>query len=148
MKANICLSILSLCALTGFMSGCATTNVDLVKTGVVTVTPLSSKNNRVQSANVYTSNGNLIVSGRVKNTPPFGASKLGHVDITIINPDGSILTRTTAPSRHRHRARNDNRPSPYSVKIPLVPPKGSKIQVRYHAGGVKLECESVDLENR
>ncbi len=140
MKSKPFFSIIMLLAFSIFITGCATTQTDLAKNGIVTVTRLSSNHARIHTTHVSKRNDSVRISGHVKFANSFRASRQGHVDITIINPDSSILTKTTAATRHAHRPRNDNRPSPYSVTIPLVIPKGSEIQVIYHAGGVKPEC--------
>ncbi len=147
MKTHKSLLIVMLCVSTAFVNGCATTRVDLVKEGSVTIIPLQTAKTRVPSAHVYRGNGDITISGNIAFRPPYRGNRQGHVDITILNPDDSILMKTTAPTRHRHRQRIDNRPSSYFARIPVVPSEGSKVQVVYHPGGVKPKCSQASRVN-
>ena len=143
MKTNIFTFTATLIVLGALLNGCATTSIDLVQTGVVSTSILPAEHGDVvQSVRVRKTNGDIKIYGKVKGPYPHRGIGGGHVDITILNPEGAVLKRATALLRHQHRPRVDNRPSSYTTRIPAVVEEGSKIEVKYHPGPVQAECKS------
>ncbi len=119
--------------LTVVLSGCASGHVHLVDGGTVFIERVPAK--KVYFSRVYVNqDGNeLVIAGRLKQRYRSHVGS-GHVDIAILNPAGEILGKGSAfyvpgilsAKRSRHRG------SRFEVRLPVVPPEGSKVRLEFH----------------
>lgn len=125
------------------LAGCAR-HRDLVATGLVVVEPRIDRNLR-NPPDVYEDQGDLVVYGTVQMRSP--GSLGGHVDVSVIGPDGGRLheaqvayrPKTTSTSGwagrrpsvfHRAHRRNASF-GVYAVRFSGLPPAGSVVKVRH-----------------
>lgn len=114
----------------GVLSGCMSQRVNLVKAGVVSIDTDTEERMRLFPA-VYEEDGRLIVSGTARPRWP-ALYILGHIDITVTGPDGTILEAQHVP--YRNQAPGRQLSAKFRAVFPMVPPAGSVIQVRHHVG--------------
>jgi len=124
----ICIAIAAM-----VVQGCALHRINLVTKGVVTVERIPTKRVCVVSAYVLQDGDEIIVAGRVKPCPPRDTVTTGgHVDISIFDPDGTLLKQVTSRYVPRIIPRKRMRSSRYQAFIPMVLPQGSKVRVGFH----------------
>jgi len=114
-----------------FFTGCASHRVNLLETGQVTVEFLPCKGICAFNVQAFQDGETMIVTGKVKRDASFSQTGAGHVDIMIIGPDGRLISSTGTKFSPRIIKRKGLRESQFSVRIPVVPPKGSVIRVAY-----------------
>ena len=117
------------------LSGCATRSANLVKAGKVKLELVPSSGNYVSRVEVEQDGDELVITGTVKRRN-FSGIGGGHVDVSLISPEGEILEQVSTyytpriisrkPGSSRHRG------SHFEVRLPTVPPAGSRICVGYH----------------
>lgn len=124
------LMILSV-SITGW--ACASNCVNLLKDGTLKLETISSRGYYISKVHANQVNDELEITGKVKRRSYSGTGG-GHVDITIISPDGEVLEKLSTfyvprmiPSRRMH-----TRESRFEVRLPTIPPTGSKVRVAYH----------------
>lgn len=127
---------LGLGILTSFISGCATSRIDLVDEGVVSVENTPSRKARILWTNVYQDGDDLVVYGVVQRRNLSSYPIKIHVDISVSSPDGKVLhkARTSdvyVPRRIPGRGRNFKR---FRIRFPDIPPKGSLVRAICHSG--------------
>lgn len=117
------------------LGGCAS-GVDLLKTGDVSVERLEAPKARVTWVNVLQDEDLLRVSGRVLSRGMFPGYARGHVDVSLVGPDGRVVAEAESselavagsPKRGlQHRA-------VFRVEMPVTPPTGSVVKVRWQGG--------------
>lgn len=113
-----------------FASGCAATRTNLVENGAVSLELAPGERIFVDRAYAFEQNNELIVSGRVKRRRSEGIGG-GDVKIVVISPTGAVLSATVAPYYPRIIPREGARESTFIARIPVVPPRGSTIHVKY-----------------
>lgn len=105
--------------------GCAPQQ-DVIATGEVRLEQLPPGSRSLRSIRAYERDGKLAVSGTWSVNP-----RRGHVDVTLLSPDGEILaetrTRFMTPSHHRQR-----HPSQFYTQLNVTPPDGSVLRVTLH----------------
>jgi len=113
--------------------GCASNRVNLIKKGTVTLERIPSKGYYVSHVDVYQNDNELVLHGNVKRRT-HSNTVTGHVDITIVSPDGEILGEISTSYRPRIILRRRLRKctSYFTVSLSIVPPKGSIVRVAYH----------------
>ena len=129
LKILIILIVISISGLS-----CATTNrIDLLKNNNLQLETISSKGIKISRVYVYKEIEGIRISGMVKNKGVMSVS-FGHVDISIIDPEGKTLKELSTDyiprilfNRRRHPHGSD-----FNVSIPFIPPNGSKVLVTYH----------------
>ncbi len=123
----------------GVLGGCARDRTDLVRSGYLSVEPTLTKA-LSHAPEVYEQDGSLVVSGKLDSDE---ATRGGHIDVSVVAPDGTIAYDATAdyrkPSAYRHvgprgrprgaRSSADSYAT-YSVRFPWLPPKGSVVRVQ------------------
>lgn len=121
----------------GVLGGCASDRTDLVLSGYLSVEPTLTKALK-QAPEVYEQDGSLVVSGKLDSDE---ATRGGHIDVSVVAPDGAIAYHATVnhrqPEAHR-RVGPRGRPlgarssasTTYSVRFPGLPPRGSVVRVR------------------
>jgi hypothetical protein len=117
------------------LSGCATRSANLVKAGKVKLELVPSSGNYVSRVEVKQDGDELVITGTVKRRN-FSGIGGGHVDVSLISPEGEILeqvsTYYTPRIISRKRGSSRHRGSHFEVRLPTVPSAGSKICVGYH----------------
>jgi hypothetical protein len=123
--------IATLCLVATIVPGCATSRVNLVDSGTVSIEKVSSEKTCISKVYVFQEGNDLIVSGNVKRRVSPGPGG-GHVDVTILGPDGVSIKELETPYFPRIIPLKGARESKFSVKIPILLPEGSKVQVEHH----------------
>lgn len=125
-------------------SACASRKVDLVQQNAVTLEIVHSQGQVIISqAKIYEEEGSLLITGNVKSIlPPQLSPRLGHVDVAILNSDGAVLqTLSIKHSAFRHK----QIPRPFfSVRLPSIPPQGSRIRLAYHVKSHSMTSRTFD----
>ena len=132
---------MSLIGVVLFISSCATQKVNLVDEGIITVEPKRSKKVIIDRVKVYQDNENAVISGRVRRQSRLPSFINGHVDVTILKPDGAQLKKAAAyyyPRQIQNRRAGGG--SSFKVRIPFELIRGSKVRVDYH-NGLKTPAE-------
>jgi len=133
---NVCiLSALILVTSLVFFAGCASDRVNLVDRGTVSIERVPSGGIYISEVRVNQDGDELVVTGRVRRRGHSPVS-LGHVDVSIISPEGKTLEQVSTyyspriiPSKPGHRRLHGSR---FEVRLPTIPPTGSKVRVAYH----------------
>ena len=130
-------------------SGCATRKMSPVRGGAAfSVDVIDAAKVRISQVNVDWDGENIVVSGKMRrrhNALPVGF--MGHVDITIVAPNGGTLKKVGAkyyPSRiPRKRSGGSN----FEVSVPMQPSPGITIRVSFHRGlDVSPEAHAIPVE--
>lgn len=126
-------------AATVLISGCATTNLDLA-----TETPAPNEATvlfqRVPSEDVVVSEvravrdaEGLTIYGRVKRTPDNCCDAArGHVDISIVGPDGVVVDTVSVPYSPRNIPKVRSRSAHFTARIPYLIPEDVPLRITYH----------------
>lgn len=118
-----------------FLTGCASDRVNLVDRGTLSIERVPSRGIYISEVRVNQDGNELVVTGRVKRRD-VSAGGFGHVDVAIISPEGKTLEQVSTyfspriiPRKHDHRRLHGSR---FEVRLPTIPPTGSKVRVAYH----------------
>ncbi len=128
-------------------TGCVTTQHS-AEGGLYVETLPSS---RVALSNILvTQTGNaLSVSGEVRRRNT-AFSGLGHVDVAVVSPDGSVVGQGSAPYSPKVLPKTPgarkHRPSRFELQITCDPPLGSTVRVAFH-GSHAQDAPSMESEN-
>ncbi len=110
----------------------ASDRVNLVKEGAVLVEYVPSKGVYVSKAYVYQYGDELVISGKVRR--PYGSFAVtGHVDIEMLDPEGTTSKKTTATHIPRIVRRKGPRDASFTVRLPIILPKGATVRLGYHS---------------
>ncbi len=113
---------------------CSSLGHNLVQDDAVKLEILEQSNSvYVHSANVYEKNNTLAVYGSIRRTPGSHGRIRCHVDISVMDSDGKLITEKTVLPLPR-QAHSNVRTSWFSAYLDIVPPPGSVIQVVAHKG--------------
>ena len=114
----------------GVLSGCMAQRINLVKAGVVSIHK-DAEERMLLFPSVHAEHGRLIVFGTAR--PRWSDLLiLGHVDIAVTGPDGTVLEAQHVP--YRDKAPGKRPSARFRAIFPAVPPPGSVIHVRHHVG--------------
>ncbi len=113
------------------MIGCTAKGVNLVDKGIVSIEKVPTSDIYVSAAYVYQDGDELVISGKVKHRHAHRKSG-GHVDITILDPEGKIIMEVTTSYLPRIIRSKGSREARFSVRLPFIPPKGSTVRVAFH----------------
>lgn len=117
--------------LTGvFVTGCASAKTNLEETGQITIERVPTKGTYVSEANVYQDGDELVITGKVKNKHTHNRRE-GYVEIKILDPDGKVIESVNSQYFPRNIRKKGKRESSFTVKLSLIPPKGSVIRLTY-----------------
>jgi hypothetical protein len=111
------------------MQGCATTPQDLVGEGKVNVETIPSRYGHISHVSVLASEPGVRVAGEVHGSTHGRGYILGHVDIEVIYPDGTM--QEVIAFKYQNRG-GKSRATPFSVEVPFVVPEGSTIRIIHH----------------
>jgi hypothetical protein len=115
--------------------GCATSRVDLVKSGVLTLEKRAAGKVHIAWSNAYEQAGELLITGVLMRHDHVGMPIKAHVDATILSPDGRTLDTACSkaiyvPRRITGRGQSLKR---FNIRFPLVPPQGSSVRLVCHS---------------
>ena len=116
----------------GTMFGCASGRTNLVDNGTVIIESAQSMQAFVTSVSVYRDDEKLVISGRVKQRYHTVTADRGHVDIALINPDGTTI-RTVSVGYRSLLARRTCASSLFRVCLPVTLPQGATVRVVHHS---------------
>lgn len=129
-KLILVLGIITIC-MTGF--ACASNKVNLLKNKTIELEKISYRGVRILNVFVQEENGKTKIFGRVKNTS-FVPINFGHVDISIISPEGTIVKEASTqyiPKTLKKRKRHSDG-SRFYTHLQFVPPEGSIVRIAFH----------------
>jgi hypothetical protein len=95
----------------------------------VVLSPMSSVT--ISEARAYREGEEFVVSGRVRRTHEINLP--GHVDLAVCAPNGTLLAQETMRVSGLHSNRKGVIELPFAFRLALIPPKGAKIRIEYHA---------------
>jgi len=112
------------------VTGCAA-NKNLSFVNNFTIQENSTKDIKITKTRAYIDDGTFVVSGKLKRQY-IRKSCPGHIDIAVIDPDGSVFdhvsTKLTLPFNSRSKRKN----STFEAQFTQMPPKGSTIRINFH----------------
>lgn len=123
---------LMMALISGLLYGCAY-NGPLIGTDQLTIDKISSDEMEIRAVYVRKSDEGIDITGKVRFRRAMIGTPPGHIDVTIIDPDGKVLYRT-----HTHYYRNGSPTKKsdtfnFSSSIPLTPPRGSTLRLEHDA---------------
>ena len=110
---------------------------------IVPVERVSRADGRIVSAHAVADGPVLRVSGLVAKAGLLPPPRGSHVDILVLDARGNVTAAVTAdylPREIPRRHRSSMGYSRYFMRLPFVPPPGSKVQVIFH-GTPDARCE-------
>ena len=133
------LRMLVLSAVVPTISSCAWISTHVAAPGLQ-IEKISNRSARVVSANFWRDGGQLSLRGEVVSNPVSKSVLRGHLDIEIVNPDGTeAACLTTKPRMMARRVRK-----PYEVAVRTLPDPGSTVRIRHHLGADHMDCVNRD----
>lgn len=118
---------MAICVLTS----CVSNRVNLVDDKYLNILTDAPKNVIVQSS-AYKEDEGFVVSGRISKGTLSTRSIGGHLDILIETPNAEVFAKLQADLRRMPAARRAGNPASFFLKLPALPPSGSKIHLTYH----------------
>ncbi|MFC1650966.1 hypothetical protein ACFL2X_05295 [Candidatus Latescibacterota bacterium] len=116
-------------------TGCSAHSTNLVRSGSVSVNKKNTQLVYFSWVNVYQDGDVLRISGNVKRRK-FMPVALGHVDITVLSPIGTILKKASVYHSPRKIPGKKTTGSMFQVNMPVLLSKGSRIIVEYSATAI------------
>lgn len=107
--------------------GCASNRIDLSREGVVNVTVADCHPVTI-AAKAEQDGDETVISGTIRRRSPMTPGHI-HVDVTITTAAGQTLAAGTALTHPRYIPYRGNRPRPFAVRFPFVPPRGSMVHL-------------------
>lgn len=85
----------------------------------------------VSQVKAYQEGNEFVVSGQIKRMHKVHLP--GHVDLAVCGPDGTLLVQETTRIPSLMSKRRGVLQLPFRFRLDMVPPKGAKIRLEYHA---------------
>lgn len=123
--------------LTTVISGCAANRVDLVDSGVLSLTQQSTGKVYIAWSGAYEQDDGFVITGVLRRRDHVGLPIKTHVDVTILSPDGTILDEARSSDvcvSRRITGRSYLSFERFKVRFPSVPAKGSSVRLVSHSG--------------
>lgn len=118
-----------------FLPACATTTVPPPAPGTLAVKILPAVDVRIVQTSARQEGEYLVVDGQIKRKKVHARKfPRGHIDIAILDEDGSTIDKTFTKISPEILPRIDGMKSTFLARIPLVPPQGSVVRVNFHSG--------------
>ena len=114
------------------MFGCASGRTNLVDNGTVIIEGAQSMQAFVTSVSVYRDDEELVISGRVKQRHKTVTADRGHVDITLIKPDGTTIGPVSV-GYPTLLARRTGASAFFRVRLHVILPQGARVRVVHHS---------------
>ena len=99
---------------------------------------------RVTDVTLYRLDKGLLLTGKV-GVRSLATSLKGYVEVQVVAPDGSVVM-TRRPDHYPHSEMHDETDQLYgfSLELPILPEKGDRIRVTYHAGDAGKQPPDAD----
>lgn len=120
----------SLFALLVIIFGCASNGINLVSSGAVKVEVVPTEDETIVGSDVFQDESGLFISGRV-HTGGYEPLEKGHVDVEILNPDGTPI-KQCVHYFHLVTRKLDKTAPFYAHLRPVNLPQGAIIRLTYH----------------
>ena len=124
------------CAATVTILGGCPMHPSLKPAGEVYVEMIPSSRVSLANINVEQKGEDLVISGEVSRRNA-AFSGMGHVDVAVVSPDGSVIGQGVAPYSPKTLPKTPgarkHRPSRFELHLNCVPPQGSIVRVAYHS---------------
>ena len=127
---------ISVVMLAGVLTGCATAPTDLHRSGRVQVEHIAEGKVRISGLGVHEKDGGIEVCGVLRRIGRSALAIKAHVDITVLNPEGTILIQARSKSKYIYRRRigaGTRSHKRFAVFLEVSPPKDSVIQIVVHS---------------
>ena len=120
---------------TATLWGCSSNLVSLKKQGLVSVEKQSSRKVKILWTDVYEKDGQTWAYGILKQPPLSRAAIKTHVDIQVLNSDGSIEYETVSKELYVPRNRVGRGPDwkRFKVRLPNELPTDAQICMKVHS---------------
>ncbi len=115
------------------LSGCATIGPATGAAPQVRITPQNSSALRFKSAQLFTMDGRVVVSGWVHGRS-VGISPASHLDVVVLDAANREVGRESAPIRLRHRRHGAPYPDRFTVAFAQWPADAVEVIVAPHSG--------------
>lgn len=118
-----------------FLTACATTTKSPQAPGTLAVIVLPVPDVQIVQTSARLEDGGVYVEGKIqRNMPRRRVIQTGHVDIAIVDEKGKTLQQV--PTRYAPEIipRTHGMKSSFAVRIPMMPPPGSFVSVKFHSG--------------
>ncbi|MBM4103136.1 MAG: hypothetical protein FJ263_03675 [Planctomycetes bacterium] len=134
---NKILGLIAFSVMATIISGCATNQISLADKGLVSVKKHDGEKVKILWTDVYQQAGQTWAYGVLKQRGINPASIKTHVDIQVLNPDGSIRYETITDNLFVPRKCAGKGPDwkGFRVQLPNDLPKDSQISMTVHSGG-------------
>ncbi len=115
------------------ISGCATVNTNGRHEASVLFDQVPSADVLVSEVHAYEDGDTLVVCGKVKRTAANCCNAArGHLDITVVGPDGSLLDAVSLVYSPRNIPKTRTRSSRFTTRLPYTVPAGAILRLAYH----------------
>jgi len=114
-------------------SGCACSRAGFVKSGTLSIESVDSQRTKVYQVDARQEGDDLIVTGRLRRRGTYAVAGGGHVDITVIGPDGKVIDEGSTwytPSRI-----TKGHSATFTKRFTATLPEGSVIRVVHNPHG-------------
>lgn len=124
------------------LSGCTSLPTDLAANDTPNIERVYSSRARISSVLVDDRNGSLLVWGTLEKRIPGRGSIPGHLHVTALGYDGSVLEEETTGY---YRRNNKSSKSRFSLEFSVAPKDVHTLRIRHHVGedvGYQMVTES------
>lgn len=125
--------------LPAFLTGCLYGKPDLIRDGSVQLRTEPSKNVVLTGVSARQEGDQLVVSGSVRRRGLPSAVLTGHVDLTLVGPDGKPIQEVAKAYTPSNIPQRGPRQSYFTARFVAVPVEGTTIRLRHHGGSRKHE---------
>ena len=118
------------------LAGCSANRVSLADQSLVSVEKQDSEKVKILWTDIYEQDGHTWAYGVLKQQGISSSSIKTHVDIQVLNPDGSVQYETITDNLFVPRRRVGKGPDwkRFRVQLPDELPKNSQIRMTVHSG--------------
>ncbi len=135
------ISILLSVASFAFAIGCAS-RINLVEDGMYSIYTQDIKDIKITTMEISVNDGKFMVTGKLKRAIT-SRSYPGHVDVSIIGPDGSVLDQISVKNKMPFIGRSKRKNSSFRAEFSQIPPEGATVKISFH-GKTSSEGEEFD----
>lgn len=122
--------VVGLLVITLLLGACASRGVDLVGNGTTEVMTSDSDKGKVVAPKVEQYGDSVLVRGRVANVSE-GRILKGAVSVDLFDARGVRIDTVDTRYRFRHNASTVSRTAPFTARLHIVPPQGSKVVINH-----------------
>ena len=131
----VIIAMVGILAATVTLSGCSSDRVSLVEQGLVSVEKQNSEKVDILWTDVYEQDGQTWAYGVLQQRRPAPGVIRGHVDIQVLNSDGTVQYETVTEDMYIPRNRVGKGPDwkRFKSQLPEKLPKGSQVCMKVHS---------------